>query len=144
MDNSGAEILGKKRIRRTWSDDEKRMICDQARLRGVSTVQVSRRYAMNANLHFKWLRDPAYQADIAVCNPDVFLPVEISDDPPRELPVPVMPTVAPPHLEPEDQSRSVSAGRIEITRFCRKVFTWLKKGLSLTQLCCEGRKLLER
>jgi hypothetical protein len=28
--------------------------------------------------------------------------------------------------------------------FCRKVVTWLKKGLSLTHLCCEGSKLLER
>jgi hypothetical protein len=64
--------LGKKRVRRTWSDDEKQMICDQARLPGVSTAQVARRYAMNANLLFKWLRDPAYQADITGEDQSVF------------------------------------------------------------------------
>jgi len=106
--------LGKKRIRRTWSDDEKQMICDQARLPGVSTAQVARRYAMNANLLFKWLRDPAYQADIAGEDRHVFLPVEILDDPPLELAAPVAPNVAPPRLEPEDQCGSVPTGRIEI------------------------------
>jgi transposase-like protein len=38
---------GKKRF---WSDDEKREICGQARVEGVSVAQVARRYAMNANL----------------------------------------------------------------------------------------------
>jgi len=114
VDTIGAEILGKKRIRRTWSDDEKQMICDQARLPGVSTAQVARRYAMNANLLFKWLRDPAYQADISGEDQNVFLPVEISDGPPLELAAPAAPKVAPPRLEPEDQCGSVPTGRIEI------------------------------
>jgi transposase len=105
--------LGKKRIRRTWTDDEKQMICDQARLPGVSTAQVARRYAMNANLLFKWLRDPAYQADIAGEDRHVFLPVEILDDP-LELPAPAAPKIAPPRLEPENQCGSVPTGRIEI------------------------------
>ncbi len=109
MDTSGAEILGKKHIRRTWSDDEKRMICDQARLPGVSTAQVARRYAMNANLLFKWLRDPAYQADITGEDQSVFLPVEISDGPPLELAAPAAAKVTPPHLEPEDQCDSVES-----------------------------------
>jgi transposase len=78
-------ILGKKRIRRTWSDDEKRMICRQARLPGVSTAQVARRYAMNANLIFKWLREPAWQPDIPEDGPEdcstAFLPIEISTEP---------------------------------------------------------------
>ncbi|MCP5076279.1 MAG: transposase [Rhodobacteraceae bacterium] len=106
--------MGKKRIRRTWSDDEKRMICDQARLPGVSTAQVARRYAMNANLLFKWLRDPAYQVDISGEDRHVFLPVEISDGPPLELAAPAAPKVARPRLEREGHSIPAPTGRIEI------------------------------
>jgi transposase len=106
--------LGKKRIRRTWTDDEKQMICDQARLPGVSTAQVARRYAMNANLLFKWLRDPAYQVNNTGEDQDIFLSVEVSDDTPLELPVPTAPTMSPPCNEPENQRGSVPAGRIEI------------------------------
>ena len=90
------------------------MICDQARLPGISTAQVARRYAMNANLLFKWLRDPEYQADISGDDRHVFWPVEVSDGPPLELPVLAAPKVAPPRLEPEDQCGSVPTGRIEI------------------------------
>ena len=49
--------IGKKRF---WSDDEKREICTQTRIEGVSVAQVARRYAMNANLIHKWLRDPRF------------------------------------------------------------------------------------
>ena len=48
---------GKKRF---WSDDEKREICDQARVADVSVAQVARCYAMNANLIHKWMRDPRF------------------------------------------------------------------------------------
>ncbi len=41
--------------RRNWSDDEKRMICAQTRVRGVSVSQVARRYDVNANQVFNWL-----------------------------------------------------------------------------------------
>lgn len=61
------------RRRRIWSDDEKRMICRQARLPGVSVSQVARRYDVNANLVFTWLRDPR------------FAPEEV--EPPIEAPV---------------------------------------------------------
>ncbi|MCP4099057.1 MAG: ISAs1 family transposase [Planctomycetaceae bacterium] len=44
--------MAKKRVRRTWSDDEKRSICLQTFAPGVSTAQVARRYAMNANAEF--------------------------------------------------------------------------------------------
>jgi hypothetical protein len=37
-----------------------------------------------------------------------------------------------------------NAGGSEIEIENQKVVTWLKKGLSLTHLCCEGSKLLER
>ncbi len=57
--------VGRKRF---WSDDEKRSICVQTQAPGVSVAQVARRYAMNANLIHKWLRDP------------LFVPVRADDD----------------------------------------------------------------
>ncbi len=70
-----------RRTRRLWTDDEKRSICLQTAAPGVSVAQVARRYAVNANLIFKWLRDPRYAPDpAAVPMPAVephFLPVEI-------------------------------------------------------------------
>jgi transposase len=50
----------KQRKRRVWSAEEKRLICGQARLPGVSVSQVARRYDVNANLVFSWLRDPRF------------------------------------------------------------------------------------
>lgn len=50
----------RRRPRRIWTDDEKRMICRQARLPGVSVSQVARRYDVNANLVFNWLRDARF------------------------------------------------------------------------------------
>ncbi len=40
-------------------------------------AQVARRYAMNANLIFKWLKDPRYASGDTPCDRPVFLPVEI-------------------------------------------------------------------
>ena len=54
-------VAGKKgQKKRLWSDDEKRSICDQTLAAGVSVAQVARRYSMNANLIFKWLKDPRF------------------------------------------------------------------------------------
>jgi len=51
-------VAGKKgQKKRLWSDDEKRSICDQTLAAGVSVARVARRYSMNANLIFKWLKD---------------------------------------------------------------------------------------
>ena len=62
--------------RRSWSTDEKRMICAQTRVLGVSVAQVARRYNVNANQIFNWLKDPRFAADAedAAC----FLPVEVA------------------------------------------------------------------
>lgn len=49
-----------RRTKRLWTDEEKRSICLQTTTRDVSVAQVARRYSMNANLIFKWLRDPRY------------------------------------------------------------------------------------
>jgi len=52
--------LARKRIRRSWSDEEKRSICLQTLVPGVSVAQVALRYAMNVNLIFKGLKDPRF------------------------------------------------------------------------------------
>ncbi len=68
----------RKRRRRIWEDDEKRRIVAQTRVPGVSVSQVARRYDVNANMVFKWLRDPRYmpvEDDLSS-----FLPVEILPD----------------------------------------------------------------
>jgi transposase len=70
-----------RRTKRLWTDEEKRSICFQTSAPGVSVAQVARRYAVNANLIFKWLRDPRYAPDPASALPTSgearFLPVEI-------------------------------------------------------------------
>jgi transposase len=70
-----------RRTKRLWTDEEKRSICFQTTAPGVSVAQVARRYAVNANLIFKWLRDPRYAPDPALVAPPSeearFLPVEI-------------------------------------------------------------------
>ena len=70
-----------RRKKRTWSDGEKREICQQTTMPGVSVAQIGRRYAVNANLIFKWLRDPRFAPDPASALPPPeearFLPVEI-------------------------------------------------------------------
>ncbi len=88
--------MGGRRKRRVWSDAEKRMICVQARLPGVSACQslprtrsgVARRYDVNANLVFSWLRDPRFAPDEAAVEEHAgFLSVEIVDagvEPDRE------------------------------------------------------------
>lgn len=68
--------MTKRRKRRVWSDDEKRMICGQTRVPGVSVSQVARRYDVNANLVFSWLRDARF-ADADAADIAHFLPVEI-------------------------------------------------------------------
>ncbi len=74
-----------RRTKRLWTDEEKRSICLQTTAPGVSVARVAQRYAMNANLIFKWLRDPRYAPEpsaepVAAC----FLPVEIVDRPMHE------------------------------------------------------------
>jgi transposase len=76
--------VAKRRRRRNWDDEEKRMICAQTRVPGVSVSQVARRYNVNANQVFNWLREPRF-ADAELREPEcwattepAFLPVEIT------------------------------------------------------------------
>ena len=89
------------RKRRFWSDDEKRSICLQTSAPGVSVTQVARRYSMNANLIFTWLRDERFAPGVEDEPVSVFLPVEISHDVPVDLPV-------------ISNSPPVSSGRLQI------------------------------
>ena len=84
-----------RRRNRMWSAEEKRSICHQTRAPEVSVAQVARRYALNANLIHKWLRDPRYapeadaeavaetmpvdavDGEAAAPSSAVFLPVEL-------------------------------------------------------------------
>ncbi len=69
--------MAKRRRRRNWSDDEKRMICAQTRFPGVSVSQVARRYDVNANQVFNWLKDPQFAASPEGDDVARFLPVEV-------------------------------------------------------------------
>ena len=70
-----------RQTKRLWSDEEKRSICLQTTAPEVSVAQVARRYALNANMIFKWLRDGRYAPGPALAAVDTpcFLPVEIVD-----------------------------------------------------------------
>lgn len=57
------------------------MICAQTRVRGVSVSKVARRYDVNANQVFNWLKDPRFaDAEPEGAEP-AFLPVEVSEAP---------------------------------------------------------------
>ena len=70
-----------RRTRRFWSEDEKRRIVAQTCAPGVSVSQVGRRYDVNANLIFKWRRDPRYRLTEDGEGALSFLPVEVAPEP---------------------------------------------------------------
>src|SRR5918997_6810891 len=75
-----------RRTKRLWTVEEKRSICLQTTAQGVSVAHVARRYALNANVIFKWLRDPRFAPDPGAALPaePCFLPVEIVEGVQRE------------------------------------------------------------
>ena len=94
------------RKRRFWSDYEKTRIVAQTQVPGVSVSEVARRYDVNANQVFNWIKDPRFSPRTVDAEPNadepVFLPVEIKDegdDPPEAV---------------EDESAASEVGRIEI------------------------------
>ena len=87
--------MGRKK-RRNWSNNEKRMICAQTRVPGISVSQVARRYDVNANPVFTWLRDGRFSPDGDTQKQACFLPVEIIAD-----------------VRHEDAPPVVAGGRIE-------------------------------
>jgi len=108
-------MAGKKgQKKRVWSDDEKRSICVQTTTAGVSVAQVARRYSMNANLIFKWLKDPRFTPDLEedAAQPDdgvmAFLPVEVCEASPVDFTQSGSGT-------PPPSGAAVSAHRVDIT-----------------------------
>ena len=101
-------MAGKKgQKKRFWSDDEKRLICVQTTVPGVSVAQVARRYAMNANLIHNWLKDPRFAPEPEKAESDChggFLPVEIEG----AVTIPVL-------EEDEELDAAVSVRRVDIT-----------------------------
>ena len=100
--------IKKGRKLRRWSVEEKKAICLQATTPGVSIAQVAQRYAMNANLIHKWLKDRRFAPKADVFDQETkFLPVEIEADVIR-APVSIgapMPSTSTP----------LSAQRVDIT-----------------------------
>ena len=97
-----------RRKKRTWSDGEKREICQQTMMPGVSVAQIGRRYAVNANLILKWLKDGRFSPEVIEAQADaVFLPVEIDacDD------APGLPSAGP---QASGMPTPTPAGRVEI------------------------------
>ena len=90
--------MGRKK-RRNWSNNEKRMICAQTRVPGISVSQVARRYDVNANPVFTLLRDGRFSPDGDTQKQACFLPVEIIAD-----------------VRHEDAPPVVAGGRIEFDR----------------------------
>ncbi|MFN3844164.1 MAG: IS66-like element accessory protein TnpA [Rehaibacterium terrae] len=81
-----------RRTRRLWTDEEKRSICLQTTAPGVSVAQVALRYTVNANLIFKWLRDPKYRPKPGTGSEEAglrFLPVEIIAEAAKPLAAPL-------------------------------------------------------
>src|SRR5687768_16907083 len=79
--------MPRRRRYRRWSAEEKRSICQQTRAPGVSVAQVARRYALNANLIFKWLRDARFAPAVTIAEEPVLLPVDVRGDDMRAVPL---------------------------------------------------------
>ena len=88
-----------RRTRRLWTDEEKRSICLQTASADVSVAQVARRYALNANMIFKWLRDTRYApgSESVVADAPVFLPVDIVSPARSEVARPILPDIDLPN-----------------------------------------------
>jgi len=77
--------MSRRRKHRLWTIEEKRSICLQARTPGVSVAQVARRYALNSNLVFKWLKDPRFAPSAAaldeIAEGSLSVPVDVMAEP---------------------------------------------------------------
>jgi len=118
-------MAGKRRI---WSTEEKRSICLQASARGISVAQVAQRYAMNANLIFKWLRDARFAPEVGADQEAVFLPVEIArhglTDEPR-APDAVSPVGGVVRIELAGGHRIIAEGEFDPDALGRLLKGWM-------------------
>ena len=95
-----AHRLARRRKHRLWTAEEKRSICMQTRAPGVSVAQVARRHALNANLIFKWLKDPRFAPAETTVDEPLFLPVEVGSGGSAALA-----TLGPAHADPTQGRR---------------------------------------
>jgi transposase len=79
VDTFVAGSLSDRRRYRRWSAEAKRAICLETRAPGVSVAQVAQRHSLNANLIFKWLRDPRFAPGGMLEAAPVFLAVQLRD-----------------------------------------------------------------
>jgi len=94
---------GAGKLRRTRSLDERKRIVEEALAPGVSVAAVARRYGLNANLVFKWIRrsregwldrrrQPAKDKPVVVAPPErdgpAFVPVKLLELDPALAPPP--------------------------------------------------------
>lgn len=94
--------MAKRKLRRQWSDVEKRRICGQSQADGASVSEVARRNDVSVYLLRRWLGDPRFApATDPSCE---FLPVEVkarvAELPPVRLEIP---EDAPCRLAASDQ-----------------------------------------
>ena len=96
-----------RRKRRSWSDDEKREICQQTMVPGVSIAQVARRYATNANQIHNWLKDERFAPEAATEPESSFVELDMTAHVERAsaYPAPAAPTLGGP----------VTATRVDLT-----------------------------
>lgn len=101
--------MGTRRKRRSWSDNEKREICQQTTVPGVSIAQVARRYSTNANQIHNWLKDerfaPATDAEAEPESSFVELDMTAQVAPASSYPTPSVSSLGDP----------VTATRIDMT-----------------------------
>ena len=95
--------------KRFWPEDDKRSICDQTRVSGVSVAQVARRFSMNANLIRKWLRDPRFAPSDAEPEDDI----EIADFLEVAVTAPDLPISA--NIDVSTATGDLAATRVDIT-----------------------------
>ncbi len=88
-ERSGVEIGAKRdqSHRRQWSIEQKRQIVDEALSPGASVSAVSRRYDLNANMIFRWMREMGRK--------DSFVS-PVSDTRQRMVPVGIVPSFPEP------------------------------------------------
>ncbi len=113
--------MARPRKYRLWTDDEKCSICLQTRGPGVSVEQVARRYAMNANLIFKWLRDPRFNPTLIEDSAVSFLPVEVVATPPLIDPPVLEPTAAKIEISLSSGHHIIVSGTYDPDALCRLV-----------------------
>ena len=107
-----------KRVRPARNDAEKTRIIAQTWAPGLSAAQVERRHDLNANLTFKWLRDPRFSS---VQVPRiVFLPVTIAVDPPA-MKISGRPVTANAEVSLEITPPGDCTARVDVVRLCARI-----------------------